>query len=472
MVDPTSGFLYPDIRYVAPLLLFLVVVSIWMNDSKEKNKYSVSPKVSLICHIINFLLWPFQKFQLREEFRPLELSNAKRYATKKTGLTDFGDWSFSEIAFPYIIELASQYSYSPVGYLAFQDFIIRKMTTRLRINDELKQKSTKEYCDSNPIRQPIFIVGLPRTGTTFLQRLLSLDPANTSPFTWELMDPVPRIKEDLEKDKIKRVKYCQKNIDTLLSLVPHGADIHELGAELPEECMLLMGVDAPMLIFNFHTLLNVQEVFYKWNWSQPYMNYYKGLQIIKHYRGLREGSPDTRRWVLKSPPHLGALDFLTNVFPDARIVWSHRDPKECLPSLSSLVRAGQDLCEGSGVIQLDELGQHMVTYADDMYKRGDIFFDKINEKSSFYGSHVLYKKLLSDPIETVRDLYDDFGYEFTDEYKRNIESYLREDKMKRSSMKGRNGGKVNNYTLEEYGLTKSEVDEKFAWYFKKYMPTS
>lgn len=328
----------------------------------------------------------------------------------------------------------------------------------------------KEFCKNNPIRKPIFIIGLPRTGTTFLQRLLSLDPANTAPLTWELMDPVPRMKEDLEKDKTNRIKYCKKKIDMLLSLIPQVGEIHELGAESPEECMLLMGVDAPALMFNFHTLLEVQEMFYSWNWSEAYKNYYKGLQIIKRYRGLRTGIPDTKRWVLKSPPHLGALDHLTNEFPDARIIWTHRDPKECLPSLASLIRAGQDLCEGSGIIQLDELGQHMLTYADLMYHRGDKFYSTVEKKSDFCRSNVLYNSLINDPVGTVRSLYNDFGYEFTDEFKTNIEAYLVEDKMKRDLVKGQSK-KLHKYTLEEYGLHDSEIDEKFAWYMKKYIPS-
>jgi len=104
----------------------------------------------------------------------------------------------------------------------------------------VKELNTTQYHKSPTISKPIFIVGLPRTGTTFLQRLLSLDPANTSPKTWELMDPVPRLKEDLEKDAKKRIKFCQTNIDMLLSLIPHFEDVHEMGSEIAEECTVLM----------------------------------------------------------------------------------------------------------------------------------------------------------------------------------------------------------------------------------------
>lgn len=406
----------------------------------------------------------------------LSFSTVDLFRQRLFALVSTTEHSFYEQSFGYIIQLANDTNYSPVGYAAIQDFLKRLLITRLRIFHELKQEDTKAYCDANPVRRPIFIVGLPRTGTTFLQRLLSLDPVNTSPLTWELMDPVPRNKENLEKDKDKRVKYCQKNIDMLLSLIPHFAEIHELGSEIPEECTVLMGIDAPALVFNFHALLNVQEVFYGWNWTEAYENYHKGLQIIKRYRELRTGRPDARRWILKAPPHLGVLDHLTNAFPDARLVWTHRDPKECLPSLASLVRAGQDVCEGSGVVQLDELGRHMLTYADEMYQRGERFFGATRENDSssaqqrqHRGAHVVYEDLVRDPVGTVRDLYRAFGYEFTEEYERNIESYVAEDKKKRDSVKKNQKGKLHKYTLEEYALTEAEVDEKFDWYIKKYI---
>ena len=98
----------------------------------------------------------------------------------------------------------------------------------------------KAFITNNPIRKPIFIVGLPRTGTTFLHRLLSLDPENTAPVTWELMDPVPRVKDDLDKDAKKRIQYCKANIDMLLSLIPHFAEVHEMDSETAEECTVLM----------------------------------------------------------------------------------------------------------------------------------------------------------------------------------------------------------------------------------------
>ena len=108
-------------------------------------------------------------------------------------------------------------------------------------------------------------------------------------------------------------------------------------------------MDAPALVFNFHTLLPFQDEIFSWNWTEAYENYYKGLQIIQHYRGLRNGTPENRRLVLKAPPHLGVLDHLTNAFPDARIIWNHRNPKECLPSLASLIRAGQvNVCVSIG----------------------------------------------------------------------------------------------------------------------------
>jgi len=92
----------------------------------------------------------------------------------------------------------------------------------------------------NPVRQPVFVLGMPRTGTTFLHRLLSLDPAARAPLTYELQDPVPRYRDDPILDKQKRIKYCQKEIDMLNYYMPEMSQVHEMGADIPEECMVAM----------------------------------------------------------------------------------------------------------------------------------------------------------------------------------------------------------------------------------------
>ena len=185
------------------------------------------------------------------------------------------------------------------------------------------------------------IVGLPRTSTIFVHRLLSLDPANITPVNWELMDPVQRYKNDLEKDAKKHTKYIKDNIDMLLLPIPHFEDVHEMDAEGAEECTVLMGVDAPALVFNFHSLFFEQDEIFSRKRTEAYQNYFIGLQIIQRHRSLRSGMLETRCWVLKAPPHLAVLDNLTNAFPDACVIWNHCDCKEWLPSLVGLIHAGQ-----------------------------------------------------------------------------------------------------------------------------------
>jgi len=129
----------------------------------------------------------------------------------------------------------------------------------------------------------------------------------------------------------------------------------------------------------------------------------------------------------------------------------------------------QDICEGSGTIQLDVIGKHMIQYAQNMYERGDNFFESsISKTSTCRGAHVLYQDLIADPIGTIQFLYKDFGYEFSEEYKSNIENFLEEDSKKRNAMKGKKK-KLHQYSLEEYGLSDSDVDDKFDWYMKKYL---
>lgn len=171
-----------------------------------------------------------------------------------------------------------------------------------------------------------------------------------------------------------RIKFVQDAIDQLLMVVPHFAAIHEVGASLPEECMMSLGCDIPMLFATFHVLIKKPYTSFNWDCSQGYKNYRRVLQLLQHQAEV-EGDTDLmdKRWTLKCPVHLGLLKYLSQGFPDARIVWTHRDATQAVGSLCSFVRATQDMHEG-GDIRLDELGRDVLNFAKEWIERADNFF--------------------------------------------------------------------------------------------------
>ena len=288
------------------------------------------------------------------------------------------------------------------------------------------------------------------------------------------------------------MRFVQKAIDQLHMCVPHFQSIHEVGADLPEECMMSIGCDVPMLFATFHVLIGNPEVSYSWRPGQAYKNYRRVLQLLQEQAG------EEKRWTLKCPVHLGLLEFLVEGFPDARVVWTHRDPKQAVGSLCSFVRATQDMHEG-GLIDMHGLGKDVEGFAEEVrevkararaflatdravrrlgkppfdsprrsspqwIRRADRFMEGRNSEDT---CSVMYTELIKDPVGTVRSIYKDMGYEFTEEYEGIMREYIRKNKEEREAKK-KKGGKLHEYKLKDYGVEDEVVEKGLGWYRAKY----
>jgi hypothetical protein len=444
------------------LVLFFLLAKVVNHFSKHR--FSVAPRISWKGSLGNFLLAPLAFFQISPVFKPLKLESLQRQASKATkGLKDFGD-KWYEGPYRETMAMVNSSSYSPIGRAAAHDFFLRRLIARLRLNDHLAGHA----CLNTPVRKPIFVVGLPRTGTTFLHRLLSLDPAARAPRTYELFDPVPRNAADPAKDRKGRIKFVQAAINKLETVVPHFSQIHELGADLPEECMMSIGMDIPMLFATFHVLIQPPCDSYKWKSGQAYKNYARVLQLLQHQaKEAKDAALMDKRWTLKCPVHLGLLPFLSEGFPDATIVWTHREPTQAIASLASFIRATQDMHEGSGEIRLDKLGANAFNFGAEWIKRADTFLGEAAE-SKHPRHNVMYTELIKDPVATVKNLYKQVGYDFTPEYEARLVSYIAENNAEREKLKKSGAKSLHTYTLEEYGLEKEQVEESLGWYKAKY----
>ena len=157
-------------------------------------------------------------------------------------------------------------SFSPLGQYIAYDSMMRRLVSRLRFVEECKKAPAGTFEAS--LLPPVFVIGLPRTGTTFLHRLLSLDPAVRCPLTYELFDVAPRHASDPVRDKKARVKYVQNGIDQLKSIVPHIEAIHEIGAEEPEECFVSMGMDLPLVLATMPAYMKHSHLLWDWDFTQ------------------------------------------------------------------------------------------------------------------------------------------------------------------------------------------------------------
>jgi len=278
----------------------------------------------------------------------------------------------------------------------------------------------------------------PRTGTTYLHRLLSLDRFSRAPFTWELFDPSRRVLDDPTKDMEKRIQFCQKNIDFLISLAPHIEQIHPMAADFPEECLMALGLDVPLLFDTFYLFLEKPETAYEWDCTEVYENYFKILQLLQYQAFIRDGySSSERRWVLKCPLHLGLLDFLSKSFPDAKFIWTHRNLNDAVPSLARLIRVGMDMTVNES-IDLRALGQNCVIFLQEWLQRGDNFFCTNEKRESRHTvAHVMYNDLIYNPQQTLLKIYHDLDLSFTTDYEQALKDHL--DGKGKKHVKSRDG---------------------------------
>lgn len=285
------------------------------------------PEKSYFNCFLNVILTPMRMLKLGPYRQgKLDLEKAMKYAVKKTGLTDFGDLSFlGAYNSIFSTETHRKLKLTNIGYIMYQIELNQTMLRRLTFLQYLKD--CPEIVKV-PVRSPVFVLGLPRTGTTFLHRLLSLDPAVRAPLLWELLAPIPKVRgeskvEVFEADRNKRAKAMRKLIKQRQSMGDNALQhIHEIDADLPEECIMALTDELPIHLSCLYSCYTNTELFFKENTGKrvinAYAHYKKLLQLLSYQVGEAN---EPRRWMLKCPIHLFYIKEIAAVFPDAKIVW-------------------------------------------------------------------------------------------------------------------------------------------------------
>ena len=250
---------------------------------------------------------------------------------KSAGSDDLGSDSFREPLEVFLGACATEADLSTFGRILVSKMLAGSLANRIALH---------EWATAHPevrderITGPWVIVGLPRTGTSLLSMLLGLDPMARPLLQWEASDPIPP--PTLEgADEDPRIAKAAKNLEGLMKLNPPLKAMHPFGATMPEECVALFMYDIRSLALE--TQAHV-PTYARWlercDMAPAYAQHRLALQTL-------QSRQPTERWVLKTPYHLWHLDALLAAYPDARIVWTHRDPGPVVTSLASLANAGQ-----------------------------------------------------------------------------------------------------------------------------------
>jgi hypothetical protein len=366
-------------------------------------------------------------------------------AIQEAGVSDFGSESFREPLERYVESVEAEADLTTFGRMAVAGMIVQSLATRLRL---------QEWCEAYPenreqqIVRPWIIVGLPRTGTSLLSILLGLDPMVRPLRQWEARSPAPPSTLATANDD-PRIAECQKGLDQLAKLNPPFRAMHPFGAMLPEECV-------PFFMLDLRTLgLETQAYvpsYGRWLESCDMAPAY--VQHQKALRALQWGQP-TESWVLKTPNHLWALETLLSFYPDARLIWTHRDPGPVVTSVASLnvtlQRTFTDRCDP---LRVGAEWKHKLRHAVD---RGMAYDDAA---PSGWCVHVAYEDLMRDAVGTVRRIYAHFDQEPTRLHERRVEAWLRDRPQEAF---GRHA-----YDPADFGWSYAQLAEEFSDYRDRY----
>ena len=362
-------------------------------------------------------------------------------ATKACGLDDFGadDDNYREALAILLESYAREANLTELGSKMSRFFLRNALVARLL--SEAAWKQYPRHADVT-IERPIFVTGLTRTGTTALHRLLCADPRHQGLELWLAEFPQPRPPRETWSDNPVFVdldaRFKQAHDEN-----PDYTGLHYMTADEVEECWQLLRQSLHSV--SYETMAHIPTYAHwlaKQDWTKPYQRHRKNLQLI----GLNDTD---KRWVLKNPSHLFALDALFATYPDALVIQCHRPPATIMASTCSLA---QHTTEGwSNTFVGATLGQDTL----DTWSRGLERFnaERVNHDSAqFYDMD--YFDFIADPVREVEKIYGHFGIDFTDETRAAVEQTHAESK------KGPRAPK-HTYSLADYGLTDEQVKEQF-----------
>ncbi|HEY3907302.1 MAG TPA: sulfotransferase [Streptosporangiaceae bacterium] len=370
-------------------------------------------------------------------------------ATRLTGLTEFGEDDYIDGLSMLLASYERDEKLTPLGQ-KMQRVALRS-ALGARLVSEASWQQHPEYA-SVPIDRPIFVLGLPRTGTTALHRFLTADPANQGVELWLTQMPQPRPPRDTwESDPLYAA--IDQGVKQHHVEHPEFMGLHFIGADQVEECWRLLWQS--MRSISFECLAHL-PTYSSWleskDWTDAYRRHRRNLQLI----GMNDPK---RRWVLKNPSHLFALDELLAVYPDALIIQTHRLPRVVIGSACSLsahATAGWSERFVGPVIGEDQL---------ELWARGlDGFMAARAQHDQSHFCDVWYDEFVSDPLRIVETVYEQFDLELSGAAADAMRAMHAESE--RSGLGGgmRDARWRHKYSLADFGLTAEQVDERFAGY--------
>jgi len=343
---------------------------------------------------------------------PLDSESLLSQARRNTGLDNFGDDDWREPFEVLVGALEDEAQLTPLGRVMTRADLVTLLEGRLKVEDLYTRHPE---VDDEVIDKPFFIVGQGRSGTTYLQRLMGLPPGNRTTTDVDGLWPI--------RERGREAEYEQRALDRMRMwsrVTPQVESIHDFAATTPCETIRLEA-------FSFRcpawlNLLGLTPTFNAWLGGQSVtlpLSYAK--RILKAQQFLDPGY----QWVLKSPEAIGYLPKLLEVFPDARLIWGHRDPIKAMSSMVDMIGTMMFIRSDQKLDAAYEFVTNPAVVAPIMEGPIDLIENGSLPKDRLY--NVQYGDLMDDPVAVVAAIYQHFGEPFLDEAQSAIAKYVRDN---------------------------------------------
>ena len=385
--------------------------------------------------------------EIKRVLTPLDPEDLLSASIRDTGLADFGEPQCEEALRVLADSCNSEADLNLFGHFAARRHLIDLLCTRLKLWNFWQQ--TPEV-QAQRISEPVFITGMPRSGTTFLHDLFAQDPGNRVPRTWEVMFPFPPpTREGTDSDP--RISKAENRLRWLHWIHPAIAKAHPVGARLPQECIAITSYS--LRSDEFLEMFRIPS-YEKWLRRQdmgPVYLFHR--RFLSHLQWRCSGA----RWVLKAPDHVHSLKALIGAYPDARIIFMHRDPLKVVGSVASLtamLRGAFCRHDDPRLLGADEAriladkAVKMMEFHDSYQRLSDRFID------------IRYMDLVRDPLGTIRRIYDSFGFAFHPGAEARIRGFITALRSKRRPR--------HTYRLSDFGLDSQQEDARFTLYRERF----
>ncbi|HEX2144094.1 MAG TPA: sulfotransferase [Glycomyces sp.] len=386
-------------------------------------------------HIVNALTAPAARARHDPHRFFDRLLESQRTANAGVALTEEDEAALDDLR-RFLVFFAEVDTISGVGWLSVQDMMKDRIRNRFVVRR--LQAEFPEVRDER-VEAPVFVIGLPRTATTLTHKILANATGGRGPYMWE-MDNIGLPRPEAEIAKLRR--QTQKRFDQILLLSPSWPRIHPVRADWVEE---------------IYFLLNQSRLHNTMAFMPKYVEFLRSYDARPDYRFVRDALQILQfrrpkpRWMLKHPDCLAETAAIHHVFPDAKFVWTHRDPHTVMGSMCSMAESLAYLHNRPSSVDPHVIGQTWLGILPEMVERARRERIQMPREATV---DVAYHSMMADPFKYVPELFDKLDLKWTEADDRNLDEALNRPRDQRS----------HEYSMVHYGLEPAMVDDAFGDY--------